>query len=773
MAKRKQSTEERTIPLPLSAGMYSSGDGGMLPGAYARKLRNMLRVDGVWYKRAPFVFDGLTAVHGLGAWEDREDATTRLVAIDDSGALRVQDLGADTFTLASGTVTGTRLTSFVTYRGVGYGALDDGNGTPQSVFSFNGTTVDSSPIASAIKGRIVLFYKERLFIFHPLATITNLINWQAAYTASGGNWNLSDVDAREVISGSTTLGEIIPTAPTGAYAYKNVEQIIALTEPSRRVWLCDLHNTSASYQMPLKLQMVIANAWGTVTAYAAGEIVTPSATNGYRYRAVVDGTSDVAEPAWPTTIGDTIIDGTVTWLCDATNVLDGGERQVVVPSSSLEPGFTRYVVEANLPPTPGEYTLRAYIVFGNSSSATVTPVALHMGLRDGRSDDDPDKRNFGQQVTEGDYFFPFFNAESDIPITQDLDEIIWSEVGEPARIRAISSYRLGGQAGYTQAAVVFDGRIYVFKRRSYLKFSAVEDANIVVLPEGDETLGIGCLCPQALDIHAGVMYWADENTVYALKAGTGEIPRDICGDRMRAEIMNKDPNSWVESQATHNAPIVRAHPRLHLVFVHMQKGKIHVYHIKDDAWSVLDAQGDLSVDPVGSEVRAIAYNHATGNMHIAFGTAATGTAGLARLDDRTGVAAQRDQISTAGASDVVAEVWPRAIETTGPHSDASVDLMRMRHKITGDQSGQFFGAQVSFDGGVTFGPTIVMDVTASTGAFEPIEFPIYQSWNTIQLRIGHGGNGGATEFSISELEVDISIMPFYAKKTPSYLGNTL
>lgn len=62
-----------------------------------------------------------------------------------------------------------------------------------------------------------------------------------------------------------------------------------------------------------------ANSWGVVaavsTAYVAGQIVRPSAGNGFIYVAAVGGTSGGSAPAWPTTLYTTVADGGVTWCC--------------------------------------------------------------------------------------------------------------------------------------------------------------------------------------------------------------------------------------------------------------------------------------------------------------------------------------------------------------------------------------------------------------------------------------------------------------------------
>jgi len=61
-----------------------------------------------------------------------------------------------------------------------------------------------------------------------------------------------------------------------------------------------------------------ASTWSPGTAYTVGQEVVPTTANGYYYVCVTAGTSASVEPTWPTTLGDTVTDGGVTWLCVGT-----------------------------------------------------------------------------------------------------------------------------------------------------------------------------------------------------------------------------------------------------------------------------------------------------------------------------------------------------------------------------------------------------------------------------------------------------------------------
>jgi hypothetical protein len=72
--------------------------------------------------------------------------------------------------------------------------------------------------------------------------------------------------------------------------------------------------------------------WTASTPYLVGDVIRPAITsNGFLYQCTVAGTSGSSAPTWPTTIGNTVGDGSVTWKCLA---VDDPELRFTVPESA-------------------------------------------------------------------------------------------------------------------------------------------------------------------------------------------------------------------------------------------------------------------------------------------------------------------------------------------------------------------------------------------------------------------------------------------------------
>lgn len=110
------------------------------------------------------------------------------------------------------------------------------------------------------------------------------------------------------------------------------------------------------------------SAWtavaGTASVYKVGQYVRPAAQNGFAYRCVVAGTSGVSPPAWPTTVGTTVADGTATWACVGTAVV------TVTSSNPSWGGATFAATGAVLYDATAGNKLISYIDFNGTSSVT-------------------------------------------------------------------------------------------------------------------------------------------------------------------------------------------------------------------------------------------------------------------------------------------------------------------------------------------------------------------------------------------------------------------
>ncbi len=73
------------------------------------------------------------------------------------------------------------------------------------------------------------------------------------------------------------------------------------------------------------LTLTPANTWATArastTTYAVGAVVRPATANGYLYRCTVAGKTGSTIPTFPTALGLTVTDGTVTWSTMGADII--------------------------------------------------------------------------------------------------------------------------------------------------------------------------------------------------------------------------------------------------------------------------------------------------------------------------------------------------------------------------------------------------------------------------------------------------------------------
>ena len=84
----------------------------------------------------------------------------------------------------------------------------------------------------------------------------------------------------------------------------------------------------------------LESLWLPGTEYTLGQYVRPTVPNGFEYECTNAGQTDTEEPDWPTTIAQTINDGSVEWTARdmATNATDTISSQTVVSDATMTIG---------------------------------------------------------------------------------------------------------------------------------------------------------------------------------------------------------------------------------------------------------------------------------------------------------------------------------------------------------------------------------------------------------------------------------------------------
>lgn len=95
----------------------------------------------------------------------------------------------------------------------------------------------------------------------------------------------------------------------------------------------------------------VANSWSVQRAasasYVVGDVVRPAAANGFLYRATNSGATAAGLPTYPTILGQTVVDGAVTWECYGIAITVFTSANPPSWSAPFSAGGIRYLVLAD------------------------------------------------------------------------------------------------------------------------------------------------------------------------------------------------------------------------------------------------------------------------------------------------------------------------------------------------------------------------------------------------------------------------------------------
>jgi hypothetical protein len=179
----------------------------------------------------------------------------------------------------------------------------------------------------------------------------------ALYTALNKEWDWDSDSIKETLHTATYT----PNLDTHAYVSDLTNEVAGTgySTGGQTVTGCTRTLTAANSW---------ATQWTTLTAYTQDWIVRPTAGNGFVYRVAVAGTTAAGQPTWPTVIGTTVVDGTVTWECVGRRVL------VLTGTFPAWAGSTitaRYlVISDRTPGSAATQPLIGLVDFGSNVSST-------------------------------------------------------------------------------------------------------------------------------------------------------------------------------------------------------------------------------------------------------------------------------------------------------------------------------------------------------------------------------------------------------------------
>lgn len=95
-------------------------------------------------------------------------------------------------------------------------------------------------------------------------------------------------------------------------------------------------DAAESLAVELNLFTLCSVYWAPNEIYSSGQYVRPTRPTGFAYECTTGGTTGAREPRdWPTTLTQTITDGSVVWTCRAAST--NGVNAITSPSATSDP----------------------------------------------------------------------------------------------------------------------------------------------------------------------------------------------------------------------------------------------------------------------------------------------------------------------------------------------------------------------------------------------------------------------------------------------------
>jgi len=198
------------------------------------------------------------------------------------------------------------------------------------------TSIDDSELVLKIDDDVVNWFDIRTRAWHNAQVTVGHVNWK---NTGHGTY----IKAVFLVSNVTTKGGKLKLELRGK------ERLLETPVTKRLTGTCQhtFADTRCGYDLDVP-------QWAAATLFAtsadrdwkAKVIVKPTTQNGFWYEATTGGTSHATtEPVWPTVVGNTIVDGTVTWTCIRAGRLVGtvtavtDRREFAASGASLTSGW--------------------------------------------------------------------------------------------------------------------------------------------------------------------------------------------------------------------------------------------------------------------------------------------------------------------------------------------------------------------------------------------------------------------------------------------------